>query len=40
MHAVDRWGDTAVTRLDWSMVWIQNGKIDRASGQDLFVFQQ
>lgn len=39
-HAVDRWGDTAVARFDWSMVWNQNGKADRASGQDLFVFQQ
>jgi ketosteroid isomerase-like protein len=39
-HAVDRWGDTAVARFDWSMAWIQNGKTDRASGQDLFVFQK
>lgn len=39
-HAVDRRGDTAVARFDWSMVWIQNGKSDRASGQDLYVFQQ
>ena len=39
-HAVDRWGDIAVARFDWSMTWIQHGKTDRASGQDLFVFQQ
>jgi hypothetical protein len=30
----------AIARFDWSMTWIQNGKEDRASGQDLFVFQQ
>jgi hypothetical protein len=39
-HAVDRWGDTAVARFDWSMAWIQDTKTERASGQDLFVFQQ
>jgi hypothetical protein len=39
-HAIDRWGGTAIARFDWSMTWIQNGKEDRASGQDLFVFQQ
>lgn len=39
-HAIDRWGDTAVARFDWSMAWMQNGKPDRASGQDLFVFQR
>ena len=39
-HAVDRWGDTAVARCDWSMAWIQDSKADRASGQELFVFQR
>jgi hypothetical protein len=39
-HAIDRWGDMAIARFDWSMTWIQNGKEDRASGQDMFVFQQ
>jgi hypothetical protein len=39
-HAIDRWGTTAIARFDWSMTWIQNGKEDRASGQDMFVFQQ
>ena len=39
-HAVDRWGDTAVARFDWSMAWIQDSKADRASGQELLVFQR
>jgi hypothetical protein len=39
-HAIDRWDGMAIARFDWSMTWIQNGKEDRASGQDLFVFQQ
>ena len=39
-HAVDRWGTTAVARFDWTMAWTQNGVADRASGHDLFVFQQ
>ena len=33
-------GDTAVARYDWSMAWIQDGKADRASGQELLVFQR
>lgn len=39
-HAVDQWGDTAVARFDWSMAWIQGGKADRGSGQELLVFQR
>ena len=39
-HAIEQWGGTAVARFDWSMTWNQNGKEDRASGQDMFVFQQ
>jgi hypothetical protein len=39
-HAVDRWGETAVARFDWSMTWIQDSKADRASGQELLVFQR
>ena len=39
-HFVHEWGDTAVAGFDWSMSWIQDGKTDQGSGQDMFVFER
>jgi hypothetical protein len=39
-HSIDRWGLTAAAVYDWSMIWKQNGKTERGSGQDMFVFQR
>lgn len=39
-HFVHEWGDTAVAGFDWSMTWIQDGKSDQGSGQDMFVFKR
>jgi hypothetical protein len=39
-HFVHEWGATAVAGFDWSMAWIQNGKTDQGSGQDMFVFER
>ena len=39
-HAIDVNGDTAIATYDWFMSWEQAGKQDKASGQDLFVFER
>lgn len=39
-HFVHRWGHTAAAGFDWSMTWVQNGKTDSGSGQDMFVFER
>jgi hypothetical protein len=39
-HFVHSWDHTAVAGFDWSMTWVQNGRTDRGSGQDMFVFER
>ena len=39
-HFVHSWGHTAIAGFDWSMTWVQNGKTDQGSGQDMFVFER
>ena len=39
-HFVHAWDLTAIAGFDWSMAWVQNGKTDQGSGQDLFVFRR
>ena len=39
-HFVHAWGHTAIAGFNWSMTWVQNGKTDQGSGQDMFVFER
>ncbi len=39
-HFVHSWDHTAIAGFDWSMTWVQDGKTDQGSGQDMFVFER
>lgn len=37
-HSIHSWSDTAVATYDWTISYERDGKMNRDSGQEMFVF--